>query len=155
MSERITETFTKMWHPDDKDYPIVYTTADNKKYQLYENHSELASSIPMDKPCDFIWDWSSTKKRSILNVYKGESTLLPIDATPDMPSPPKPRLGARIDDRTDDIHNQVAFKIAGPVYAAYVRMGRWPKAGATEIATNIGLIAKEIKATMEMKMEEE
>ena len=62
---------------------------------------------------------------------------------------PKP-----IDARQDDIHNQVAYKIAGHVFEAYVLVGCFPKATPTEIASKIGVIAKEIKATMEAKIEE-
>ena len=62
---------------------------------------------------------------------------------------PKP-----IDARQDDIHNQVAYKIAGHVFEAYVLVGCFPKATPTEIASKIGVIAKEIKAAMEQRIEE-
>ena len=56
--------------------------------------------------------------------------------------------------RTDDIHNQVAHKIAGGIVAAQISAGRFPKATATEIAVNISLLAKEIKTAMEQRIEE-
>lgn len=64
-------------------------------------------------------------------------------------STPKP-----IDYKTADIHNQVAFKIAGVEMAAQISAGRFPKATVTELAVNTGLLAKEILAVMEMKIEE-
>lgn len=60
-----------------------------------------------------------------------------------------------VDARTDDIHNQVAYKIAGQVFGAYVRQGRFDKATPTEIGVNIGLMAAEIKAAMDARIEKE
>ena len=62
---------------------------------------------------------------------------------------PKP-----IDYRTDDIHNQVAYKIAGWVFTAYVGQGNFLKFTPTEIAVKIGVMAKEIKTAMEQRIEE-
>ena len=96
MSERVTETFDSVWTPEEKNFPKVYTVEkvegkQAKKYHLYENHAELATSIDLKKPCDFIWDWSSTQKRGILNVYKEGSALLPEQEEPASPQPP-PRI---------------------------------------------------------------
>ena len=61
-----------------------------------------------------------------------------------------PKLPA-VDNRTDDIHNQVAYKIAGQVFCALVGAGRFPEVTSAEIAINIGLMAKEIKLHMDTR----
>ncbi len=93
MAERVTEVFVSDWHPDDKDYPIVYTTEGKTKYALYENHSELKAYIKLNEPCDFVWDWSRTKKKAIVNVYEEGNALLPPpgENEPDKPAMPPPK----------------------------------------------------------------
>ncbi len=58
-----------------------------------------------------------------------------------------------VDNRTDDIHTQLATKCASWVFAAYVGQGRFAKSSATQIGIDIGLMAREIKAAMEAGVE--
>ena len=99
-------------------------------------------------------EWGSYRDKD----YVADAKLVSGEPKTKAEEPPKPvgwdSPNCLFDAKTDDIHNQVAYKIAGQVFGSYVRTGAFAKFTPTEIAVKIGVIAKEIKATMEMKIEE-
>ena len=97
----------------------------------------MESFIPEGKTetFTFVKDFTAVEKELATKIEKAEK-------------PP-------VDNRTDDIHNQVAYKIAGQVFSAYVQTGAFAKLSSKEIGVNIGLMAAEIKAAMDARIEKE
>ena len=123
--------------------------------KIAEKRGALHELFQQGNTVSLKWD-SYTNKEKKTFTYVADAKLVSGETkTKAGIPPPCPKPGyPPVDARTDDIHNQVAYKIAGGVFAAYVKAGRFEKASPTEIGAKIGVIAKEIKATMEMKIEE-
>ena len=113
-----------------------------KRHQLHELFQQ-GNKVALQ------WETYTNKEKHKTYTYVSDAALVSGETKKKEDEPPQPP-----DARTDDIHNQVAYKIAGGIFAAYVQAGSFLKATPTDIAIKIGLMAKEIKACMEMKIEE-
>ena len=152
--DKPTEIIVESVRDDEYGNRWVMPTGGGAEIKIGEKRAQLHELFQPSNKVSLKWDSYTNKERKTF-TYVADAKLVSGEAKAKAPAATSPARKASqpADARQADIHNQVAFKIAGQVFASYVGQGRFDKAGATEMATNIGKIAKEILVVMESEIE--